>query len=268
MGETMTKMRLDLLLVEQGFFESRERAKAAVMAGEVLVNGVRVDKAGTAIDTTATLAISGEKLPFVSRGGLKLAKAVSCFDLSLENLTVLDVGASTGGFTDCALQNGAAKVYSVDVGYGQLAWKLRQDPRVVVLEKTNARYLTKAEIPEPIDIFVADVSFISIRKILPAVAPLLKDGGLGMILIKPQFEAGKEKVGKNGVVRDGAVHAEVIAEVAAAAITLDLAPQALDYSPITGPKGNIEYLLLLQKHGITQELPISQIVTAAAVLRS
>jgi len=260
----MAKTRLDLFLLERGFFESRERARAAIMAGEVFVNGVCVDKAGAGVTEDAVIALNGEKLPFVSRGGLKLAKAVECFSLDFRDKIVLDVGASTGGFTDCVLQNGAAKVYSVDVGYGQLAWKLRQDPRVIVLEKTNARYLTQREIPEPVDFFVADVSFISISKIFPAVAPLLKQGGLAMVLVKPQFEAGKDKVGKNGVVRDPAVHLEVIANVIAAAVTFGLVPQRLDFSPVTGPKGNIEYLLLLQKDGPEQPLDIADVVTIAA----
>ncbi len=243
----MGKTRLDVFLTEQGYFSSRERAKAAVMAGEIKVNGVVVDKAGTGVTEDVTIELTGEKLPFVSRGGLKLAKAVTCFQMDLAGKVVLDVGASTGGFTDCALQNGAVKVYSVDVGYGQLAWKLRQDARVVVLEKTNARYLTEREIPEPVDLFVTDVSFISVTKIFPAVVPLLKENAWGMVLIKPQFEAGREKVGKNGVVKDSKVHLEVILQVIAAAQSCGLAPQGLDFSPITGPKGNIEYLLLLQK---------------------
>lgn len=243
----MAKCRLDVLLVEQGYFESREKAKAAIMAGRILVDNNKVDKAGTQVQPTVQITVTGKDLPYVSRGGYKLEKAVRVFQLPLDKAVVADIGASTGGFTDCALQNGAARVYAVDVGYGQLAWSLRTDDRVVVLEKTNARYLTAAEIPEPLDIITIDASFISLTLLLPTLFPLLKNGGQLLALIKPQFEAGREKVGKKGVVRDSAVHAEVIRKVIESAEGLGFAVMGLDFSPIKGPEGNIEYLLWLGK---------------------
>ena len=253
----MVKCRLDVLLVEQGYFESREKAKAAIMAGRILVDNNKVDKAGAQVQPTVQITITGKDLPYVSRGGYKLEKAVQVFDLPLENAVMADIGASTGGFTDCALQNGAAKVYAVDVGYGQLAWSLRTDERVVVLEKTNARYLTEEEIPEHLDIITIDASFISLTLLLPALFPLLKSGGQLLALIKPQFEAGREKVGKKGVVRDSAVHEEVIHKVVDCAQSLGFAVLGLDFSPIKGPEGNIEYLLWLGKEvadcGLTDE---------------
>ena len=219
------------------------------MSRRVSVDGQIVDKAGAQVKPEANLQVTGQDLPFVSRGGLKLTKAVQSFGLDFSGLVVADIGASTGGFTDCALQNGAAKVYAGDVGYGQLAWKLRCDPRVVNLERTNIRYVTGEQIPEELDFLSVDVSFISLRLVLPVVCRLLKDGCKAVCLVKPQFEAGREKVGKKGVVRDPAVHEEVICRVAEAARELGLAPRGLTYSPVKGPEGNIEYLLLLQKGG-------------------
>lgn len=266
----MAKMRLDVLLVEQGLFPSREQARAAIMTRRVSVDGQIVDKAGTQVKPEAKLEISGQELPFVSRGGLKLAKAVESFKLDFSGLIVADIGASTGGFTDCALQNGAARVYAVDVGYGQLAWKLRQDERVVVLEDTNARYLTQEQIPEPLDAITIDAAFISLSKLLPALYPLLKPTGFVMALIKPQFEAGRENVGKNGVVREPAVHLAVIQQVMAAAEELGFCCWGLDFSPIKGPKGNIEYLLWLGKQpapdGLALPQPEAVVAQAAAVL--
>lgn len=242
------KLRLDALLVDQGFFSGREKAKAAIMAGEIKVNGVVCDKASQIVSADAAIEILGAELPYVSRGGLKLAKAIDEFGLDLNNKIIIDLGASTGGFVDCALQNGAAKVYAVDVGYGQLAWKLRQDPRVVVMERTNARYLSKADIDEPMDMITADLSFISLQKAIPAaVGQLLGDGGELVALIKPQFEAGRDKVGKKGVVRDAATHIEVINNIIAACTSMGLQPLGLSFSPVTGPNGNIEYLIWARK---------------------
>jgi 23S rRNA (cytidine1920-2'-O)/16S rRNA (cytidine1409-2'-O)-methyltransferase len=249
----MSKMRLDVLLVERGLFPSREQARTAIMSRRISVDGRIVDKAGTQVSPEASLTVGGHDLPYVSRGGLKLEKAVKSFDLQLDGVVMADIGASTGGFTDCALQNGAKLVYAVDVGYGQLAWKLRQDERVVVLEKTNARYLTTTQIPELLDIITIDASFISLGKLLPALFPFLKQDGSLVALIKPQFEAGREKVGKKGVVRDPAVHLEVIENVLAMAHEAGFFCRGLDFSPIRGPEGNIEYLLWLTKR---QELAI------------
>ncbi len=252
----MTKCRLDVLLVNRGLYPSREKAKAAIMAGRILVNHNKVDKAGTQVAPDVEITVTGKDLPYVSRGGYKLEKAVQVFDLPLAGAVMADIGASTGGFTDCALQNGVAKVYAVDVGYGQLAWSLRTDERVVVLEKTNARHLSRNEIPEPLDLITIDASFISLTLLLPALFPLLKQEGHLVALIKPQFEAGKEKVGKKGVVRDPLVHEEVIQKVIACARSLGFGVVGLDYSPIKGPEGNIEYLLWLKKNG--PDLSISE----------
>ena len=241
------KTRLDVLLVERGLEQTRQRAQAMIMSGLVFVDGQRVDKAGTAIPNDAQVEVRGNTLRYVSRGGLKLEKAMTIFGLRLNGCICADIGASTGGFTDCMLQNGASKVYSVDVGYGQLAWQLRTDPRVVNLERTNARYLTREQIPEEIDFFSVDVSFISLKIILPAVRPLLKDGGKAVCLIKPQFEAGREKVGKKGVVRDKAVHEEVVQMICDFAVENGYSVQGLTFSPVKGPEGNIEYLVFLQK---------------------
>ena len=241
------KERLDVLLVSQGLAASREKAKAIIMSGNVLVNGQREDKAGTMIDVKAEITVKGGQLKYVSRGGLKLEKAMSHFDLTLEGRVCMDVGASTGGFTDCMLQNGAVKVYSVDVGHGQLDWKLRNDPRVVCMEKTNIRYVTPEQIEEPAAFVSIDVSFISLTKVLPPVRELMTENGEIVCLIKPQFEAGREKVGKKGVVRDPKVHEEVIEKVIDFASTIGLESRELEFSPIKGPEGNIEYLLHLLK---------------------
>ncbi len=243
------KMRLDLLLVERGLEESRQRAQALIMSGVVYVDGRRADKPGMAAPASAVIEIRGDKLPYVSRGGLKLEKAMSCFPIRLEGAVCADVGASTGGFTDCMLQNGAAKVYAVDVGRGQLAWKLRNDPRVVCLERANARYLNRELIPEELSFASVDVSFISLSLILPPLSVLLADGGQVVTLVKPQFEAGREKVGKKGVVRDPAVHLEVLERWLGHAREAGLTPMGLTYSPIRGPEGNIEYLGWLEKGG-------------------
>ncbi len=242
------KERLDVLLVNRGLAESREKAKAVIMAGQVYVNGSREDKAGSTFDPEKSqIEVRGHALPYVSRGGLKLEKAVHCFGLSFEGMTCLDIGASTGGFTDCMLQNSAEKVYAVDVGRGQLAWKLRQDPRVICMEKTNFRYVTREQIPEEIDFASADVAFISLKLILEPARALMKDGACMVCLIKPQFEAGREKVGKKGVVRDKSVHIEVIRMIIDYALSIGFSIKGLDYSPIRGPEGNIEYLLYIQK---------------------
>ena len=241
------KERLDVLLVRQGLAASREKAKAIIMAGSVLVNGQREDKAGTMIDEKSEITVKGNQLKYVSRGGLKLEKAMSHFDISLEGKVCMDVGASTGGFTDCMLQNGAVKVYSVDVGHGQLDWKLRNDERVVCMEKTNIRYVVPEDIQEPPAFVSIDVSFISLTKVLLPVKNLMTDDGELVCLIKPQFEAGREKVGKKGVVRDPAVHEEVICKVISYGASIGLESRDLEFSPIKGPEGNIEYLLHLRK---------------------
>ncbi len=244
------KQRLDVILVSRGLAPSRESAKALIMSGNVFVKGVREDKAGAAFDEDVEdIVIKENPLRYVSRGGLKLEKALSEFPIDLDQKICMDIGSSTGGFTDCMLQNGAAKVYSIDVGHGQLAWKLRNDERVVCMEKTNFRYITPDQIEDPIDFASADVSFISLDKILPAAYPLLRTGAKMVCLIKPQFEAGREQVGKKGVVRDQKVHEEVISRIVDVAADNSLAPQALSYSPIKGPEGNIEYLILLEKDG-------------------
>lgn len=241
------KKRLDVWVTERGFAESREKAKALIMAGQVYVDGQKADKPGEIVSETAELEVRGKAIPYVSRGGLKLEKAMTEFPIRLEGKVCMDVGASTGGFTDCMLQNGAAKVYAVDVGYGQLAWKLREDPRVVNLERRNARYLTREEVPEEIDFCSVDVSFISLGLILPALRPLLAEGGGMVCLIKPQFEAGRDKVGKKGVVRDPAVHREVIEKVRDLALENGYSVLGLSFSPVKGPEGNIEYLIWLER---------------------
>ena len=241
------KTRLDLLLVERGFAESRQKAQAVIMSGNVFVAGQRVDKPGTSVPNEAEIEVRGHVLRYVSRGGLKLEKAMKSFPLTLEGKICADIGASTGGFTDCMLQNGAVKVYSVDVGYGQLDWKLRNDPRVICMERTNARYLTHEEIPDELDFASIDVSFISLKLIFPALQGLLRDGGEIACLIKPQFEAGREKVGKKGVVRDPAVHLEVLENFLMHAKENGFTVVDVTYSPIRGPEGNIEYLGYLRK---------------------
>ena len=248
------KQRLDVLLVERGLLESRQKAQGTIMSGLVFVNGQRVDKPGAPVDPEAAIEVRGSALRYVSRGGLKLEKAVGLWPIRLEGAVCMDVGASTGGFTDCMLQNGAAKVYAVDVGYGQLAWKLRSDSRVVCLERTNARYLTHGQVPEEPDFASIDVSFISLKLILPPLAALLKSGGHAACLVKPQFEAGREKVGKKGVVRDPAVHLEVLEHFLGHAKDSGFTVLGLTYSPIRGPEGNIEYLGYLQE-GSGQERP-------------
>ena len=241
------KTRLDVLLVERGLEQTRQRAQAMIMSGLVFVDGQRVDKAGTAVPNDAQIEVRGNTLRYVSRGGLKLEKAMTTFGLKLDGCICADIGASTGGFTDCMLQNGAVKVYSVDVGYGQLDWKLRSDERVVCMERTNARYLTHEQIPDELDFASVDVSFISLKLILPALAGLLKPDGHAVCLVKPQFEAGREKVGKKGVVRDPAVHLEVLEHFLEHAKESRFTVLGLTYSPIRGPEGNIEYLGYLSR---------------------
>ncbi len=236
------KKRLDVLLVEKGLMESRQKAQAVIMSGQVYVNGQKADKAGTPTAEDAPIEIRGGGLKYVSRGGYKLEKAMETWPITLTGAVCADIGASTGGFTDCMLQNGAGKVYAVDVGYGQFAWKLRQDPRVVCLERTNARYLTAEQIPDPIGFFSVDVSFISLSLILPPLRPLMAQGGQGVCLVKPQFEAGKDKVGKKGVVRDKKVHLEVLENFLKHAQAAGFTVKGVTYSPIRGPEGNIEYL--------------------------
>lgn len=243
------KERLDVLLVKKGLAPSREKAKAVIMAGSVYVDGQKEDKAGSVFDEeSAQIEVRGHALPYVSRGGLKLEKALKVFPITLTDKICMDIGASTGGFTDCMLQNGAAKVYSVDVGYGQLDWKLRQDHRVVCMEKTNFRYMTPEDIPDVLDFASVDVSFISLDKILTPAYALLKEQGEMVALIKPQFEAGREKVGKKGVVRDPKVHEEVISRIVRHADEVSFEVLDLSYSPIRGPEGNIEYLIHLKKN--------------------
>lgn len=247
MAEKVEKERLDVLLVQQGLANSRELAKAYIMAGNVYVDGQKEDKAGTKVTVTAKLEVKGNQMKYVSRGGYKLEKAMDVFGIRLDGKICLDIGASTGGFTDCMLQNGASKVYAIDVGYGQFAWKLRNDERVVCLEKTNVRYVTHEQVPDEGDFASIDVSFISLTKVLPAVLGVLGEKGQLVCLIKPQFEAGREKVGKKGVVRDSSVHREVIEMIVEYVRTQSLGILGLDFSPIKGPEGNIEYLIYLDK---------------------
>ena len=241
------KERLDVLLVKRNLAESREKAKAIIMSGNVFVEGQREDKAGTTFPENILIEVKGNKLPYVSRGGLKLEKAIANFDVDLQDKVCTDVGSSTGGFTDCMLQNGARKVFAIDVGTNQLAWKLRQDERVVCMEKTNIRYVTPEDLGEKIDFSSIDVSFISLTKVLLPIRNYLKDDGQIVALIKPQFEAGREKVGKKGVVREKSTHYEVIELVLSYAVSIGFKVLDLDFSPIKGPEGNIEYLVHLQK---------------------
>lgn len=246
------KERLDVLLVENGFATSREKAKAIIMSGIVYVNGQKEDKAGSTFDTeTSNIEVRGNTLKYVSRGGLKLEKALAEFDLTVDGAVCMDIGASTGGFTDCMLQNGASKVYSIDVGHGQLDWKLRNDERVVCMEKTNFRYMVRTDIEDDIDFASCDVSFISLTKILLPARGLLREHGQMVCLIKPQFEAGRDKVGKKGVVRDTGVHEEVVEKICGFVSMVGFDILALDYSPIKGPEGNIEYLIHLEKNDMT-----------------
>lgn len=245
----MNKVRLDQLIFDKGLTPSRERAKTSIMSGLVFVNGRRVDKPGTAVAEDADIELRGETLPYVSRGGLKLEKALRTFSFDPSGLVCIDCGASTGGFTDVLLQNGAKKVYAVDVGYGQLAWSLRSDERVVPMERTNIRYVTPDMLQEAPELAVMDLSFISLRLVLPAVRELLTPNGYVICLIKPQFEAGREKVGKKGVVREKSTHLEVLRDFLDYSVMAGFSSQALSYSPIKGPEGNIEYLALLHKGG-------------------
>ena len=257
----MKKTRLDQLVFERGFTDSRERAKTTVMSGLVFVNGQRADKPGMPVSPDAQIEVRGDALPFVSRGGFKLDKALKVFPIEAAGKRCIDCGASTGGFTDVLLQHGAAKVYAVDVGYGQLAWKLRSDERVVNLERCNLRYVTAEQIPEKLDLAVMDLSFISIRLVLPAVKELLRDGADIVCLIKPQFEAGREEVGKKGVVRDESVHREVVQGILDFAPTIGLSVLGLDYSPIKGPEGNIEYIChMVNRPGVSVPLDVAAVV--------
>ena len=267
----MAKERLDALLVKRNLVQSRERAKTTIMAGLVLVDGQKVDKAGTMVKPEAEIRVLGNTLPYVSRGGLKLEKAIREFGVSLRGKVAADIGASTGGFTDCMLQNGAVKVFAIDVGYGQLAWSLRTDERVVNMERTNVRNVTPEQLGQPVDLASIDVAFISLEKVLPAVREMLQPEGEIVALIKPQFEAGREKVGKKGVVREPSVHEEVIFRVLALARQMELTPKALTYSPVKGPEGNIEYLVWLAKgasaaDGVTDELVVSVVSQAHGAL--
>lgn len=241
------KLRLDVALTDMGLCESREKAKAYIMAGQVYVNGQKSVKAGATVKPEDKIEIRGKQMPFVSRGGLKLQKAVDSFGVRLENCICMDIGASTGGFTDCMLQHGAKKVYSIDVGYGQLAWKLRTDERVVNLERTNFRYVDRETIPDEIDFASVDVSFISLKLIVPVMRRLLKDGGEAVCLIKPQFEAGRDKIGKKGVVRELSTHIEVVESITSFIFESGFDILNLDFSPVKGPEGNIEYLVHIRK---------------------
>lgn len=260
----MKKIRLDQLVFDLGFTESRERAKTTIMSGLVFVNGQRADKPGMPVSPDARVEVHGEAIPFVSRGGFKLDKALKVFPINPAGKVCIDCGASTGGFTDVLLRHGAAKVYAVDVGYGQLAWKLRNDERVVNLERTNLRYVTEEQIPELLDMAVMDVSFISIKLILPAVKALLKPGADLVCLIKPQFEAGRDEVGKKGVVRDARVHEKVVKRILEFAPGIGLSVMGLDFSPIKGPEGNIEYICHM-KNGVFEALApdVSAVVAAS-----
>ncbi len=263
------KQRLDVLLTERGLAESRAKAQALIMAGEVYVDRQKIDKCGTAVSADAEIEVRGNACPYVSRGGLKLEKALRDFGVDPTDFVCSDSGASTGGFTDCLLQKGAAKVYAIDVGYGQLAWKLRSDPRVVTMDRTNIRYVTPEDVGEALDLSVVDVSFISLRTVLPAIKALLKPDGQIVCLIKPQFEAGREKVGKKGVVRDPKIHEEVLSGFLALARELELTLLHLTYSPVTGPEGNIEFLGHLSKTpGNSVPIDLAALVGEAhAVLR-
>jgi 23S rRNA (cytidine1920-2'-O)/16S rRNA (cytidine1409-2'-O)-methyltransferase len=262
----MAKERLDVIVVQRNLLPSRERAKACIMAGRVFVNGQKIDKPGTLIGIDAEVTVHGDSIGYVSRGGLKLAKALDYFSIDISGKIAADVGASTGGFTDCMLKKGAAKVYAIDVGYGQLAWSLRTDPRVINMERTNVRNISLEDIGEKVEFVSIDVAFISLDKVLPAVKKFLQDHGTILALIKPQFEAGREKVGKKGVVRDPLTHIEVISKVINTAQSLKLTPLGLTYSPIKGPEGNIEYLVYLLNYAADSNVSaeiIEQIVREA-----
>lgn len=260
------KKRLDVLLTERGLQESRQRAQAVIMSGEVFVNGQRVDKPGTAVAEDAQIEVRGGTLAYVSRGGLKLEKAMAAFPIDLNGAVCADIGASTGGFTDCMLQNGAEKVYAVDVGYGQLAWSLRTDERVVNMERTNIRNVTSDMLAEPVEFFSVDVSFISLHHIFPVAQAITTPDAMGVCLVKPQFEAGREKVGKNGVVRDPATHREVLHNAMGYAAANGFVVRGLDFSPVKGPEGNIEYLMFVQKSeqpGVLDDSVAEQVVAAS-----
>lgn len=261
----MEKERLDVLLVEKGYYETREKAKRAIMAGIVYIDNQKIDKAGTQVSKTSEIYVKRDICPYVSRGGLKLERAIEAFHLNMTGNVTLDIGASTGGFTDCMLKNGAVKTYALDVGYGQLDWKLRNDSRVVNMEKTNIRYVTKKEISDSIDFISIDVSFISLTLVLPVAYNLLKDSGELVCLIKPQFEAGRQQVGKNGIVRDKKIHIEVINKITSFASGLGFTVNGLTFSPVKGTKGNIEYLLYLKKseHTITDHKDVTEVVENA-----
>ena len=263
------KERLDVLLVSLGLAESRAKAQATIMAGEVYVNGQKADKSGMEVDIISNIEVRGSACPYVSRGGLKLEKALKNFGVDPTGYVCSDSGASTGGFTDCLLQQGASKVFAIDVGYGQLAWKIRNDPRVVVMERTNIRYVTLEDLGEPLDLSVIDVSFISLSLVLPVVKTLLKPTGQVLCLIKPQFEAGKDKVGKKGVVRDPAVHEEVLQNFISLAKSLDFTIRNLTFSPVKGPEGNIEFLahLSMQPGEDSYLAPGDLVAQAHAVLK-
>lgn len=263
MGKAAGKKRLDVFLVERGLIKTRNRAQAMIIEGKVLVDGEKVVKPGTPVAETAKIEVLAPEFPYVSRGGLKLEKALRVFAINLNGKVVLDLGASTGGFTDCALKNGAGKVFAVDVGYGQLAWKLRQDPRVVNMERRNARYLTPDDLGERVDIVTVDLAFISLQKIFPVIRTLIKDAGEIIALIKPQFEAGREKVGRRGVVRSRETHREVIAAVFRSAESEGFFPRAMTHSPIKGPEGNIEYLAHFTQYASNTAVPIDVVVEHA-----
>ena len=259
-----SKKRLDVAMVERGLAESRQKAQAVIMAGQVFVDGQRVDKAGAPVTEARAIEVRGRALPYVSRGGLKLEKAMQLWPIALNGAVCADIGASTGGFTDCMLQNGAQKVYAVDVGYNQLDYRLRTHPQVVCMERTNARYLTQEQIPDLLDFFSVDVSFISLNLILPALRPLMKETGEGVCLVKPQFEAGKEKVGKKGVVRDPEVHLEVLEHFLEHAAHAGFFVKDITFSPIRGPEGNIEYLCYLSvRQGEEYSGDLSALVVAS-----
>ena len=260
------KTRLDAALVERGLCTGRDRAKGIIMAGQVYVNNQKADKPGMTISSEDQIEVRGDQLAYVSRGGLKLEKAMKCFPLTPNGKVCMDIGASTGGFTDCMLQNGAVKVYAVDVGYGQLAWSLRTDARVVNMERTNIRYVTPEDLAEPIEFFSVDVSFISLHHIFPVAQRITTPDAMGVCLVKPQFEAGREKVGKNGVVRDPAVHREVLHNAMSYAAENGFVVRGLDYSPVKGPEGNIEYLMFVQKSdqpAVLDDEAAAQVVAAS-----
>ena len=256
------KKRIDILLTERNFFESRAKSQAMIMSGKILVNEQKVDKAGTLIDVDAKIELIGEEMPFVSRGGFKLQKALEVFPINLNEKICVDIGASTGGFTDCMLQHGAAKVYAIDVGYGQLAWKLRNDERVINFERTNIRNVSRENFSDVLDFASIDVAFISLDKVLPVAKEILKNDGEVVALIKPQFEAGRDKVGKKGVVREKKIHAEVLNYVLTFAQNLNFKICGLDFSPIKGPEGNIEYLTFLSKNLDAEEINLGEKISA------